>query len=205
MKVGPKYKICRRLGDGVFSKCQTTTFAIRQNRRSTAQKKSKRPRGRSDYGMQLIEKQKVRFSYGVSERQLENYVRAAEKKGGEKIGETLYVLLESRLDNVVYRLGLATTRPFARQLVSHGHILVNGKRVTIPSYQVREGDKVSIRGGSQATGPFRMLDERLKELRTPSWLRFDPTKKEAEKTGVPVFGEFDANLDLSALFEFYSR
>src|SRR3989344_3371850 len=128
----PKFKICRRLGSGVYDKCQTTKFSTSSKGGMAS---GKRPKAPSEYGAQLIEKQKIRFSYGISERQLSNYVKKASLMKGAG-AEKLYEELESRLDNVIYRMGLASTRRAARQMVSHGHFIVNDKKVTIPSYEV---------------------------------------------------------------------
>ena len=127
MKIGPKYKIARRLGPAVFEKTQTQKFALSEARHAAGKKRDKRSKALSDFGLQLIEKQRVRFSYGITERQLSNYVeKAIETKGNPS--ENLFASLESRLDNVVYRMGIAHTRRLARQMVSHGHFVVYGKR-----------------------------------------------------------------------------
>src|SRR6185312_9992594 len=123
MKIGPKYKIAKRLGASVFEKTQGQKFAIAQER--TARNKP-RGRGATEYGKQLLEKQKVRITYGISERQFGNYVAEAMATHGANPAELLHRLLELRLDNVIYRLGLAPTRRAARQMVSHGHITVDG-------------------------------------------------------------------------------
>ncbi len=197
MKTRKKYKLCRRLGPGVYEKCQTPKFLAAQ-KVVVGRKKAA-----SDYGLQLIEKQKLRFGYGVSERQLRNYVREAQTAKGMHITDKLFELLESRLDNVVYRLGLAHTRNLARQMVSHGHILVNGTRTTIPSYRVREGDKVSIRIGSQKSPLFSNLDEKLKKYSAPTWLSFDAGENAGMVKGMPKNTE--QFVDLGSVLEFYSR
>src|SRR5210317_1648441 len=125
MKVGPQYKVCKRLGNGVFEKCQTQKFTLSEGKKSF--KMGKRPRQMSDYGKQLIEKQRVRYTYGITEKQLVNYVKGSAQKEGDAT-DTLLETLERRLDNVVYRLGLAPTRRAARQMVVHEHIRVNGKK-----------------------------------------------------------------------------
>src|SRR5262245_39416473 len=140
-----KFKIARRLGAGVFEQTQTQRFAASQQKRARTSSGKRPPKRPSDYGLSLIEKQRVRFSYGVSEKQFANYVErafAAAKKG-QTPSDRLFDLLEHRLDNVVYRLGFAHTRRFARQLVSHGHITVNGRKVTVPSLAVSQGDVIS--------------------------------------------------------------
>lgn len=158
----------------------------------------------SDFGKQLIEKQKIRYMYGVTEKQLIRYVEEGIQSKGEPALKLLQSL-ESRLDNVVYRLGLAQTRRFARQMVSHGHILVNGRRVTIPSYRTSVNDVVSVRENSRGKGLFAGIEQKL-ENRTPvSWLSFDEKKLEGTVVSLPELSAADASLDLTMVFEFYSR
>lgn len=195
-----KYKICRRLGTGMFEKCQTQRFAMSETKRAGAAKGRRRPR-RSDYGVQLIEKQKVRMSYGVSEKQFRNYVNKALLTASP--ATTLFELLESRLDNVVYRLGLAPTRRMARQLTTHGHLTFNGKRIDVPSAHMREGDVVAARGGSKKIGPFTDLDAKLKQHTSPGWMKFDQKALSATITGTPA--NPDPFLNFQAVIEFYSR
>lgn len=202
MIIGPKYKIARRLGAGVFEKTQTQKFALSQ-----ARKKSDRRGGpRSDFGVQMLEKQKARYTYALTERQFSKYVKAAIAKKGDN-SELLYRTLESRLDNVILRAGFAPTRLAARQLVSHGHILVNGKRVTIPSIAVRVGDKLSIREGSIKKTVFSTLEERLKNTsnQVPAWLKVDPEKKTIEVQGAPKLKTDELLFDIGQVLEFYSR
>ncbi len=203
MKIGPKYKIARRLGDRIFPKCQTTKFTVSGVERKTHGKK--KPRALSEFGRQLIEKQKARFTYGVTEKQFSNYVKAASAHSHGSPAEELHRLLESRLDNAVFRLGLAKSRLAARQFVSHGHILVNGRKVTIPSYQIRVGEKIGIRVGSRDSGPFRDLGERAKDITTPSWLVLDAAKWEGEVKAVPAMTAGESNLSFPLILEFYSR
>jgi small subunit ribosomal protein S4 len=203
MQIGPKYKICRRLGSRVFGKCETTKFSIS----GSATARPKRKKTMSEYGLQLIEKQKVRFTYGLKERQLSNYVKQVQEASGhDNPLSALYGKLEARLDSVVYRLGLANTRTGARQLVSHGHIMINGARVNIPSYQVKVGDVVTIRPQSERSGAFRTLAERLKEYKAPAWLQYDVEKKQGKVLAAPLWGETQqSDLNFGALMEFYSR
>lgn len=200
MIIGPKYKICKRLGSPVFAQCETRQFALAKERTGG---KKKGGRAGSDYSRQLIEKQKLRLTYGMTEKQFSNYVaQALESKVPQA---TLFALLESRLDSVVYRTGLAKTRRAARQLVSHGHITVNGKRVTIPSYQVSVGDALAIREGSRDAGPFAGIEERLKETNVPSWLTFDPAERTGTLKSVPAAAEYEAPADIGVVFEYYTR
>lgn len=208
MQTGPKYKICRRLGSRVFGKCQTTKFSISGSPTKGGKGKKPgggRPRSQSEYGSQLLEKQKARFSYGLKERQFANYVNKVRGHQVKNPTAALYQMLESRLDNVVYRLGLANTRTFARQLVTHGHITVNGRRLNIPSYHVKPGDKIAIRVQSRAVGAFRNLAERHKDLHLPAWLTFDLEKTEGEVKALPLPGEAEVDINFGAILEFYSR
>lgn len=196
----PRYKVGRRLGAGVYDKCQTPKFALSAQRKAQA---SKRPRARSEFGAQLIEKQRVRFSYGITERQLSNYVTEAMEKKGVSITDTLYRKLELRLDNTVYRLGIVSSRRAARQAVAHGHMTVNGRRVTIPSMQLRVNDVIGIREGSKKSPLFQNLAERLKEYKTPAWLSWNADMTEATVRALPTFAEEFINL--GSVIEFYSR
>lgn len=203
MKTGPKFKICKRLGPGVFEKCQTRSFTLAEAR--AAKQKKHRRGSRSDFALQHIEKQKVRYTYGLSERQFSRYVKeAVEKKSKNAVGELLSVL-ESRLDNVVYRLGLAATRRQARQLVSHGHIAVNGTKVTIPSYMVRQGAQISVRERSKEKALFVTLSERTSHASVPSWLSVDMVKKTGAVVGVPLLDQAEVAFDPALVIEFYSR
>lgn len=196
----PRYKVGRRLGAGVYEKCQTPKFALSSQRKA---KSDKRPKARSEYGTQLIEKQRVRYSYGISERQLSNYVAEAMATKGTPILEVLYRNLETRLDNIVYRLGMVGTRRMARQVVSHGHITVNGRRVTIPSMKLRVGDVVGIRAGSSKSTLFSNLGEKMKEYKTPAWLTWTADKNEGTVSALPPYTvDF---IDFGAVIEFYSR
>ena len=201
MRIGPRYKICKRLGSSIFEKCQTRSFAISKER-SAAQKGSRR--SSSDYSRQLIEKQKLRLTYGLSERQFSSYVSKA-LESGTNPQSTLFALLESRLDSVAYRMGLAPTRLASRQLVSHGHLIVNGKRVTIPSYQVKPGDSIQIREGSKSSGLFSGIAEKLAEYRSPSWVTFNVSEMQGVLSSLPAFSDQDSLADIGAVFEYYTR
>ena len=171
-------------------------------------KKSKRnPGGNrrkkvSEYGAQLKEKQKVKFVYGVLEKQFHHYyVKASNMKG--VTGDNMLKLLELRLDNVVYRLGLAKTRRMARQVVVHGHIRVNGQKVDIPSYQVRADDVISLRKRSEEMEMFKNI--RDTSVITPKWLSFDSNKLEGKVVAMPAREDIDLQLEESMIVEFYSR
>ena len=204
MKIGPRYKIARRLGADVFDKTQTQKYALRESQKSPSKKKM---RSKTDYGVQFNEKQRVRFTYGVSEKQFSNYVIAAmEKAGSQSPAELLFSLLESRLDNVIYRLGFTGSRQMARQMSNHGHFTINGKRVNIPSYKVSLGDKIGIREASNKKVLFTTLAEKMKTITgVPSWIKFDLAKKIAEIQGAPKLVSADVKLNFPAVIEFYSR
>ena len=197
----PKFKICRRLGPGVYDKCQTAKFSASSGKFTTPG--AHRPRALSEYGAQLIEKQKIRFSYGVNERQLSNYVKKATQSKGSMAVEKFYEGLEFRLDNAVYRMGLSGSRRAARQMVSHGHFTVNDKRVTIPSYELKLGDIIKIREGSKSKKIFDNLTQKLKDYNPPAWLSFDLNTLEGRILDKPK--NTDSFLDLNAVLEFYSR
>lgn len=203
MNTTAKYKICRRLGVGIFEKCQTQKYVASETKKSRTLTKGKRPKALSNYGTQLIEKQKVRFSYGISERQLGNYVETATRVKGMPVTDKLFEQLENRLDNVVYRLGFASTRRFARQLVSHGHFVVNGKKTTIPSQQVRVGDVIVVREGSKKSPIFTDFATKVKDHTWPNWLKLTPEALSAEVVAKPKNDE--QFLQLDTVLEFYSR
>lgn len=199
-----KYKVCRRLGAGIYEKCQTQKFlAVATIGSKGAKKRQSRP---SDYGLQLIEKQKVRFLYGIREKQFRNYVNEAMSHVSKTNTPTsaLSTMLESRLDNTVYRLGFAASRAQARQLVSHGHFTVNGRKTDIPSYALSVGDVVAPREGSLSTQFFKDMAVKLKDVRTPSWLVRD-SKNTLSATVQSLPNTVDAMLNLQVVLEFYSR
>lgn len=201
MKIGPRFKIAKRLGAPIFEKTQTQKFALSEARGG---RRGKRPGQMSDYKRQLIEKQKMRFTYGISEKQLRRYVNEAVAKSHQPTS-LLMTRLESRLDNTVYRLGLAKTRRLARQIVSHGHIVVNGRKLTVPSHKVRTGDIISIREGSKNTGLFVDLTDKHEAAGVPAWLRFDLKKMEGNVTAEPVYNPAEALFDPAQVLEYYSR
>ncbi len=197
----PRYKTARRLGNNIFDKTQGEKFLTREARR----KIEKRSRPKSEFGLQMLEKQKAKVTYGVNERMFAKYVNSILEKAGANSPEKLISILESRLDNVIYRLGLASTRQSARQMVSHGHIKVNGVKITIPSYAVHLNDKITIRESSAKKGIFANIDEKLKSHNWPSWLAFDRVKKEGKVQGAPKLPPIEVNFDPAAVLNFYSR
>jgi len=198
----PKYKTARRLGANIFDKTQGQKFADREARKKMDKK---RPRPKSDFGLQMLEKQKAKATYGVNERTFAKYVKSILEKSGANSPEKLVSILESRLDNVIYRLGLACSRQASRQMVSHGHIMVNDLKVTIPSYGVNIGDKITIRESSAKKGIFSDIDNKLKDHNYPSWLTFDIVKKECKVQGAPKLAVLETNFDPAAVLNFYSR
>ncbi len=209
MQIGPKFKICRRLGDRVFPKCQTTKFTTSAGGvggagRERAGGGGRPRRGASDYADQLLEKQRARYTYCLSETQFANYVKRARAMAGAPAAN-LYRLLESRLDNTIFRLGLATSRRQARQIVTHGHILVNGRRVNFPSFVVKLGDKITVRPQSRDRSLWRDLAERAKTFQSPEWLRGDLSSLEGQVAALPAVTEAEPGPNLSAIIEFYSR
>jgi small subunit ribosomal protein S4 len=203
MIIKAKYKICRRLGAGIFEKCQTQKFVISESKKARIVKK--RRTNRSDYGRDLIEKQKARLMYGISEKQFSKYVKEAfAQKSDLTPADNLYQKLEIRLDNAVYQLGFVPTRSFSRQVVSHGHIRVNGKKVTIPSFRVKKGDIISIKPSSLKKPLFADLEERLKNYNPPAWLKYDHEKKEAVVQAMPTLST-DLVFDMTSVLQYYSR
>ncbi len=200
MITGPKYKIARRVGAPIFEKTQTRKYAERLERRGKTKGFSK---PKSEFAIQLNEKQKARFIYGLTERQFSNYVKEALGKKSSQATTVIFEFLETRLDNVVYRLGLAPTRRAARQMISHGHIRVNGIRSNTPSRRMTATDIITIREGSQSSPLFTGLKEN--PVTPASWLRFDVEKKTAQMIGKPEFNQGDSMFDLNAVVEFYSR
>lgn len=161
----------------------------------------KRP---SQFGLQLLEKQKLRAIYGIREQSLKNYYRRAMRLN-ENVEHELLKLLELRLDNVVYRAGFAQTRFQARQIVNHGHIVVNGRRVNIPSYQARKGDIVGIREKSRPKGVFEKLSDRLAKHQQQAWLSLDAAKATVKVLAEPQREFIMEPVDPSLVIEFYSR
>lgn len=202
LPVKSKYKIAKRLGAGVFEQTQTNKFALSEAR-TAATKKKPRGRGGSDYGRQLLEKQRVRYTYGLNERQLSNYAEKAMKEADPSTA--LHRSLEQRADSVVYRAGLAGTRRMARQIVSHGHILVNGKRTTTPSHHLKKGDVITIREGSRTSPLFAGLSDVENRKAVPSWLAADVSLLKVEVAGEPAYTTLETGLDYATVFEFYSR
>jgi len=161
----------------------------------------------TEYGKELREKQKLKNWYGLRERQFKNYIKEVFKRQGgkEDIANLLIVKLESRLDNVVFRLGFASSRAQARQFVGHGHFLVNDKKVNIPSYQLKKGDRVSLSEKAKTKPAFKNISSDLKKQKLPAWLKINLDKLEGEIAGEPSIVETVPPAEISSIFEFYSR
>lgn len=180
-------------------------FALSQERAERNRRRGSRGRGPTEYGKQLLEKQKVRLTYGISEKQFSAYVSEAMKSHGAKPSDVLHRALEMRLDSIVYRLGLAPTRRAARQMVSHGHITVNGRKTTIPSRRMYVGDRIAVREGSKGRAYFDNFAERFAERPLSSWLSWNPKSMEGGVNELPTTDSADPAGDLSAVLSFYSR
>ena len=200
---GSVCKLCRRCGDKLMlkgSRCVTPKCAMERQRRPF----SRRRRRVSERGLQLIEKQKARYTYGVLERQFRITFARAERQMGIT-GENLQVLLERRLDNIVYRLGFAESRAQARQIVQHGHIMLNGRKTNIPSCLVKEGDTVVWRENSTKTEYYKQLVASIEARSVPGWLSMDRQTLAGQVLSLPTPDEIDAKLDGQAIVEYYSR
>ncbi|MDI6631340.1 MAG: 30S ribosomal protein S4 [Thermoanaerobacteraceae bacterium] len=199
-------RLCRREGVKLYLKgdrCYSNRCAIERRNFPPGQHGRAR-RKFTEYAVQLREKQKVRRIYGVLEAQFRNYFEKAERQRGIT-GENLLRLLERRLDNVVYRLGLAASRTEARQLVRHGHFKVNGRKVTIPSYLVRVGDRVSVAEGSRESLRVKELIERAAQTTPPAWLSYDAEAATGEVVAYPTRDQIDVPVKEQLIVELYSR
>ena len=204
---GAVCRLCRRSGEKLFlkgSRCYTPKCEIDKRNKPPGQAAGRRRRRTSDRGLQLREKQKARFSYGTLERQFRKTFALAERQTGIT-GENLLVLLERRLDNVIYRLGFADSRKQARQLVRHGHIMVNGHKTNVPSYLVKEGDSISWREGSRKTEYYKTLAENIEGKTVLNWLSLDRQTLVGQVLSMPTPEQIGATFDAKAITEYYSR
>ena len=204
---GPRCKICRRHGVKLFLKgtrCSTDKCAFERRPYGPGQHGQRRRRKPSDYGIQLKEKQKAKRLYGVLEKQFRNYYAEADRLRGIT-GENLMKLLERRLDNIVYRLGFAYSRSAARELVVHGHIAVNGRKVDIPSYSVRPGDEVVVREKSQKLHEVRMSIDAKSGVGTVDWLELDPKRFMGRVLDLPSRDQIPTPVNEQLIVNFYSR
>ena len=195
--IQPIAKRCKALGisPAELGYAKTTT---------TRTPKGQMRRQQSEYGRQLNEKQKVKFVYGVLERQFKNYFEMAERRPGQT-GENLLAILESRLDNVVFRLGFAMTRPEARQLVSHGHVLVNGRKVNIPSFLVKPGMVITLKDSSKNLEKIKANLEGTSFRATPKWMEYDANTMTAKVLAVPAREDIDLPVEEHLIVELYSK
>jgi small subunit ribosomal protein S4 len=205
--IGPVCRLCRREGMKLFLKgerCYTEKCAIEKRNMPPGQHGRARKAKMVGYGVQLREKQKVKRIYGVLENQFRRYFETAERTRGIT-GETLLQLLERRLDNVVYRAGFSTSRAQARQLVRHGHFLVNGRKVDVPSYSVRQGDVVSVRQSSLENAAIAHAMEEVKGRGVPEWISIDSTKLAGTISSLPTREQINLPVQEQLIVELYSK
>ena len=204
---GPACRRCRSLGEKLMLKgerCATPKCALeRRNVRPGEHSRARRFRV-SEYRARLKEKQKVRFTYGILERQFRRLFAEATKTPGVT-GDTLLILLERRLDNVVYRLGFADSRAQARQIIRHGHIVVNNHKVDIPSYLVRKGNIIGWRESSRKTEYFKRVREEVKQRNVPAWLVLEEEKMIGTVSSLPGRDDIDVMFNAQAIVEYYSK
>jgi len=199
-------RLCRRSGEKLMlkgSRCFTPKCAMDRRGKPPGQQPSQRRRI-SDRGLQLREKQKARYTYGILERQFRRFFAHAERQSGIT-GENLLVLLERRLDNVVYRLGFADSRAQARQLVQHGHIMLNGRKTDIPSCLVKEGDTISWKPENTKTEYYKQLVQTIEGKSVLSWLSLDRQNLVGQVLSLPTPDDIDAKFDGKSIVGFYSR
>ena len=199
-------RLCRREGAKLFLKgtrCYTKKCSF-ERRPTPPGQHGVRRRKMGDFGIQLREKQKMRRVYGVLERQFRNYFNEAETHAGVT-GEALLQSLETRLDNVVFRLGFASSRAQARQLVAHGHFAVNGKPTNVPSYKMRPGDRVEVRESRRAREAFKVIRETLRSHQAPEWLSLDAAKLAGSVASLPRRDQMPLDLSEQLVVEYYSR
>ena len=202
-----KCKICRRLNEKLFLKgdrCYSQNCAMVKRAYAPGQK-AKRTRGRpSEYAKQLAEKQKLKKMYNLREAQFKKYVTEVFRKKSENATDNLISLLESRLDSVVFRLGFGFSKIQAKQLVSHGHFLVNGKQVDIPSYQLKKGEVIALKPQKRKNKDLEGFKNLMKQKRA-DWIEFDIEKMEGKMTHFPTLEEVSPPVNMQAIFEFYSK
>ena len=203
---GPVCRLCRRDGVKLFLKgerCYTSKCAIERRKYPPGQH-GQRQRKLADYGIQLREKQKLKRIYRVLERQFRSYFKEAVRRKGVT-GEILLQLLELRLDNAVYRMGMGLSRRQARQLVNHEHFLVNGRKVNVPSYQLRPGDTIAVTESSKKAGAIVEALAATGGRRTPEWLSMDVNAMSGQVLAVPTREQIDTQVNEALIVEFYSR
>ena len=204
---GPVCRLCRRSGEKLLlrgSRCFTPKCSVDKRPKPPGQQSSGRRQKLSDRGLQLREKQKARYTYEILERQFRKFFAQAERQAGIT-GENLLVLLERRLDNVVYRLGFADSRSQARQLVRHGHIMLNGRKTNIPSCLVKEGDTISWREESTKTEYYKQLVQSIEAKSVLSWLSLEKQTLVGQVLSLPTPDDIEAKFNGKAIVEYYSR
>ncbi|MDP2587699.1 MAG: 30S ribosomal protein S4 [bacterium] len=206
-KIDPKCARCRREGEKLFLKgerCYTPKCAFTRRSYVPGQHGPTARRRQSEFGLQLQEKQKARHEYDILEGQFRLYFEKAQKSAGVT-GEQLLQLLETRLDNVIYRMQLAKSRRLARQLVGHGHILVNGSRVSVPSFSVKVGDEISVLESMHDSAYFSEAKKGVQAKLVPQWLELTPASMSAKVIALPTTKDVELNVALPQIIEFYSR
>ncbi len=207
MKSDSKCKQCRRAGEKLFLKgerCFSPKCAMVRRPYAPGVHGRKRRPALSEYGMQLAEKQKMKRSYLLRENQFRKYFDMASKKKGV-VGDNFLQILESRLDNAVFRAGIAGSRSIARQMVGHGHITLNGRRVDVPSILLKPGDKIAIREGSKNKGIFADLKHKIKKHKAPDWILLDKENMSFEIKRLPEREDLDRVFDVRLITELYSK
>lgn len=198
-------RLCRRSGDKLMLKGDRCLTKCTFDKRPKAPgPQLTRRRRLSDRGVQIRQKQKVKYTYGLLERQFRRFFEEAERQPGIT-GDNLLVLLERRLDNVVYRLGFANSRAQARQLVNHGHFLVNGKKVNIPSYLIKEGDVIGWHEASRKSEYFKGASEAISSKVIPGWLTLDKAQMTGRIYAMPTPSDVESTFDMASVVEYYSR
>lgn len=201
---GPKAKICRRFGENIYGSEKYDRILSRRNYPPGVHGKSF-SRNKSEFGKQLVMKQKARHIYGILEKQFRKHYEDVKNRPGVT-GELFLARLEQRLDNVIYRLGFALTRPQARQVVNHGMIYVNGKKVTIPSYEVKVGDEITVNPTKKDNGYFKNQEQYITNKKyTPKWLSLDAKSMSGKIIALPKREDFEASIDPQIIVEFYSK
>lgn len=197
---GPKVKLSRKFGEALTKKAEK--YLAKRNYRPGQH--GQNPQRLSEYGTQLREKQRAKAIYGIMEKQFRKYYEKASKKTGET-GLALLQALEMRLDNIVFRLGFALTRPQARQLVNHGFFQVNGKNVDIPSFEVKVGDEIAVKENKKSSNYMKNLSLSLVNVKTPEWMNLDPKNFSGKVLSKPNREQLDISINTQLIVEYYSR
>jgi small subunit ribosomal protein S4 len=203
----PKCKQCRRAGEKLFLKgdrCQTAKCAVVKRNYPPGAHGAKNKRRMTDYGTQLNEKQKAKRQYNMLEKQFRLTFEKASKKSGN-VGEVFLQLLESRFDNMIYRLGFADSRSQARQMINHGLFMVNGRKLTIPSCILKTGDVVKIKTNKQSLTIFKSYKEKMKKKEVPGWLNYNQEDMSAKVLHLPTMDLIKPNFNIQMIVEYYSR